>query len=191
MVSCLYIPWFFKEVFLDLGNAWVCVYVCVCKPQVYTYHSCLSNSCTSAKPSFSSFPSHPNCTGLHGPASLSALLYRKNDTKRDKHPFSFSPARRVCSWWLFFWEPVCTFGSRTVKYQLWSLPDILSLGLASSCPSIPRITPFQVFFWTLLYFQTSPSLSSERSHCAPVWGRFPKLFTPSCLFLGLAGLKRG
>ena len=130
-----------KEVFLDLGNACVCVCVCVKAASVHSSFLFIKLFCQSkAILPISPLPSHPICTGLHWPASIPVLPHGKNDTEGDSHPLSSSLAHRLCYWWLLFWEPVCTFGSRTVNHQIWSLPDILPLGPANSCPSIPRIT---------------------------------------------------
>ena len=121
----------------------VCVCVCVCVKAASVHSSflfiklfCQSKAILPISP----LPSHPICTGLHWPASIPVLPHGKNDTEGDSHPLSSSLAHRLCYWWLLFWEPVCTFGSRTVNHQIWSLPDILPLGPANSCPSIPRIT---------------------------------------------------
>lgn len=83
---------------------------------------------------------------------------RRKNSRKQSASTSLLPKPQGLQWWLLFCKPVCAFGSRTVKYQVQRLP----LGPTSSCPSIPRITSFQVFFWMVLRFsnKTQPQLEN-------------------------------
>lgn len=98
---------------------------------------------------------------LHCPGGIAVLPQQKEDQKAGKRPFSSSLVPRVCCWRLWFWEPVCTFGGRTVKCQIWSLPDTTPTGtsLQLSIHSVHNPSPGFLLIWVAFSNRPSPSPS--------------------------------